>query len=120
MTGEWRLPPMPIPDEAREHIRGFLNQWPISETFGPGAPSAVYRDGCVDCGAPLVDDHRCPDCDPCPCGGRRWIEDEGWTGRYEYGLPGREPVPGDGMIPCGFCSDWDIEPMAPYTDRVLS
>lgn len=97
---DWTLPPMPIPAEAREHIRRFLNGWPLHEDFTAG--TVTHRTGCVDCGGDLVDDHRCPACDPCSCGGRRWIEDEGWSPGYH---PAPDRLPGDGLIPCRFCSD---------------
>lgn len=39
---------------------------------------------------------------PCPCGGRRWVDDEGWSPPFEK--HSGERVPRDGLIPCGFCN----------------
>ena len=108
----WRLPPMPIPDEAREHIRQFLNRWPLHVDFAAG--DVTHRSDCVECGTMLVDDLRCPACDPCSCGGRRWVNDEGWSPHY---YPAPERLPGNGLVPCGFCSDWDDFPSPPYAER---
>lgn len=45
----------------------------------------------------------------CSCGGRRWVDDEGWQPE-EWAMavqPHREP--GRGLIPCGNCNEgnWD-------------
>lgn len=52
---------------------------------------------------------------PCSCGGRRWVQDEGWAPDY-LGIGTRqERTEGDGLVPCGFCNHggWDTEQHAP-------
>lgn len=75
--------------------------------------------GCVTCKGKLVDDGICPTCDPCSCGGVRWVEDEGWSPDGWKIRARIERTPGDGLIPCGFCNHggWDIDPMPPYEER---
>jgi hypothetical protein len=46
----------------------------------------------------------------CPCGGRRWVDDENWQPDY-WAMevqPRREPRAG--LIPCGNCNEggWDV------------
>lgn len=53
---------------------------------------------------------------PCSCAGRRWVKDENWTWAYPD-IP-QEPVPRDGLIPCGFCNfaGWDTPENEPAED----
>jgi hypothetical protein len=66
--------------------------------------------------APLVADEvghpAAQEAAPCPCGGRRWVEDKNWSPEYPELWRG-ERSPGDGLIPCGFCNEggWDVEPV---------
>ena len=45
---------------------------------------------------------------PCPCDGKRWVDDENWQPDQDQLRRGREPA--DGLIPCGFCNEggWDV------------
>lgn len=49
----------------------------------------------------------------CPCGGRRWVDDENWQPERWELERGREPA--SGLIPCGFCNEggWDTPAHAP-------
>lgn len=54
---------------------------------------------------------------PCSCGGRRWVEDEGWSPEdYERNQPRSE---GAGLVPCGFCNPggWNVDQYAPDPPR---
>lgn len=46
----------------------------------------------------------------CSCGGKRWVDDEGW--QPDYWAMGSKPVrrEGDGLIPCGNCNHggWNV------------
>lgn len=77
----------------------------IGRSLAKDATTAARIDRLVDLRDRLTDTCR----RRCSCGDTGWVEDEGWQPDDPRSWRG-ERSEGDGLVPCGFCGDWNLGP----------